>query len=259
MRRRYFDGPHGQLHARTSGESGPWLVLLHESPLSSFVYEPSMDLLGADFRAVAVDTPGYGMSDAPLQALDIPTYASRILETLRPTFGDEPVAVAGIHTGASLAVEFARLGGEQVTHLTMMGLPAYDEVKRADMLTNWARDIPLARDGSHLAVLWERYATIWKQAPVELHHAAVVAFASVLPRYNWCYNAVFRHDPVPSLRAVGAARQFIVAELDPLAAIDLRLAEELDARVDHVPGIGGQIAYRRPDALAELMRDFVLG
>ncbi len=217
-----------------------------------------MDLLGGHFRAIAVDTPGYGMSDAPLQALDIPTYASRILEALRPTFGDEPIAVVGIHTGASLAVEFARHGGAQVTHLTMMGLPAYDEAKRAAMLTNWAQDISLAGDGSHLGVLWQRYATIWKEAPLELHHEAVVAFASVLSRYNWCYNAVFRHDPIPSLRALSCDRCFIVAESDPLADIDIRLADELDARVDHVPDIGGQIPYRRPELFAELMKDFIL-
>ena len=64
IKRRYVDLPHGQLHFRELG-SGPPLVLLHKTPSSSIQYARAMPLLAERFRTLALDTPGFGMSDAP--------------------------------------------------------------------------------------------------------------------------------------------------------------------------------------------------
>ena len=62
MRRGYVDVEFGQLHYRESGE-GPPLVLLHKTPSSSIQYSRVMPLLGERYRCIALDTPGFGMSD----------------------------------------------------------------------------------------------------------------------------------------------------------------------------------------------------
>ena len=45
MRFGYADTPLGQVHYREAG-SGPAIVLLHESPISGRIYEPSLPFLG---------------------------------------------------------------------------------------------------------------------------------------------------------------------------------------------------------------------
>ena len=64
--RGYLELPWGQVHYRRAGDpSAPPLVLLHQSPLSSATFEPALAALAArGVYAVAVDTPGFGMSDA---------------------------------------------------------------------------------------------------------------------------------------------------------------------------------------------------
>lgn len=46
-------------YVRQCGTTGPWLVLFHESPLSSEVWKRVMPLLEPDLRVIAFDTPGY--------------------------------------------------------------------------------------------------------------------------------------------------------------------------------------------------------
>ena len=64
IRRAYADTPYGQLHYRHAGEGEP-LLLIHQTATSSYAYEPVMAYLASSCRVIAVDTPGYGMSDYP--------------------------------------------------------------------------------------------------------------------------------------------------------------------------------------------------
>ncbi|NBX58373.1 MAG: alpha/beta fold hydrolase, partial [Gammaproteobacteria bacterium] len=61
---RGYTGPAGaQIHYRALGE-GPPVCLLHASPLSSaFMIGQMQALAAAGYRAIALDTPGYGQSD----------------------------------------------------------------------------------------------------------------------------------------------------------------------------------------------------
>ena len=55
------------------------VVLFHESPLSSWIFERALPLLGQKLRAFAFDTPGYGHSEPPEYPLEIEAYAERLL------------------------------------------------------------------------------------------------------------------------------------------------------------------------------------
>ncbi|WP_157117927.1 alpha/beta fold hydrolase [Oceanicoccus sagamiensis] len=60
-------GHEWQIHYRdTSGspQNTRPIILLHPSPLSSAFMEPLLQLLAPSTRAIAWDTPGYGLSDS---------------------------------------------------------------------------------------------------------------------------------------------------------------------------------------------------
>jgi haloalkane dehalogenase len=61
---RYIQIDGAQVHYVDEG-SGPTLLLLHGNPTWSFLYRAIISELRADFRCVAVDYPGFGLSTAP--------------------------------------------------------------------------------------------------------------------------------------------------------------------------------------------------
>ena len=72
--RAYADSRYGQLHYRIARPAGapsaPPLLCLHQTPSHSGDWLPVMPALGEKRVVIAVDTPGYGMSDMPPAPVD---------------------------------------------------------------------------------------------------------------------------------------------------------------------------------------------
>jgi pimeloyl-ACP methyl ester carboxylesterase len=254
-RRRYVDTRWGQVHVREAGE-GLAIVLLHESPLSSRVYEDVLPLIGARARAVAPDTPGYGMSDAPPVECEIPDYATTLLQAM-DALGIETFAAVGAHTGASLALQLAVQAPRRVSHVVFSGLPLLTPDARAEYLRSWSPVVEPTDSGEHLTWAWERYTRIWGGPATMLHLGATHLLAN-LDKYHWAYNAAFRYDPEPDLEKVRAPVLFVTAEHDLLIAEDRRAAERISgSRLVTVPGLRGQLPLRAPQQFAQIVLDFV--
>ena len=71
---RFLDLDGARIHYVDEG-AGETLLLLHGNPSWSFLYRKMISELKDRFRCVALDFPGYGMSDAP------PATASRHVST----------------------------------------------------------------------------------------------------------------------------------------------------------------------------------
>lgn len=242
VRAGYVDARWGQVHYRTSGDSGPWVVLFHESPLSSAAFEPALPLLGAACRAVAFDTPGYGASDPPpSDGFEIPDYAE-VLGAAMAALGVQRPVLAGVHTGASIAVEAAAHVPGGAAGLVLSGVPLFTPEERADFLAHWTPPVPVDDDGAPFAWAVERYRRIYgAAAPPWMVHRAVLDVLRVADRYGWAYRAAFRHDPGPALEAFGGPVLLLDAEFDMLADKDpLALARARDARLVVVEGLTGQ-------------------
>jgi pimeloyl-ACP methyl ester carboxylesterase len=190
LRRAYFDCRYGQLHVRTAfpntggfDERTP-LVLLHQSPMSSRTFQPLLPVLGADRSLYAVDTPGFGESDAPPREPSIGDYAAAIgdlLDGLRL----RQVDLLGYHTGSAIAAEVAVARPQQVRRVAFVALPVFDAADRATFEREpWP--VPVAEDGSHVAREWQRTVQ-WRGPGVSLEQLAE-SFAEKLrngPRAAW--------------------------------------------------------------------------
>ena len=83
IRRAYCDIDAGQLHYRQAGNPQKMpLVLLHQSPSSSVMFEALMQALGDDYWLLAPDTPGFGQSDPLQEPVSIAAYAKAIQQFL---------------------------------------------------------------------------------------------------------------------------------------------------------------------------------
>lgn len=259
--RGYVRGEWGLVHYRAAGDRGPWVVLFHESPLSSAVYDKVLPLLAGSARAVAFDTPGYGLSEPPDRPREIPDYA-RVLLGAMDRLGIDEFTAVGAHTGASIAVQVAlQAGPHRVRSLVLSGVPVYSNDDRARHLQSWAPEASPVADGSHLSWGWARYQRIWgEESDPALLHFGAISLLSNLERYSWAYNAAFRHDPVPDLQRLECPVLLLVAEHDLLVEADRRSVGLLRCgELREVPGLVGQLPMRAPGEFASNILRYASG
>lgn len=255
----YVDARWGQVHYRTSGTSGPWVALFHESPLSSDAFDRVLPLLGASCRVVAFDTPGYGASDPPPSNIyEIPDYAEVLAEAMTALGMHRPV-LGGVHTGSSIAIEAARHAPGGAAGLVLSGLCLFSPEERADRLATWMPAVPQDVDGAQFRWGVQRYRSIYgDDVPVWVLNRAVLDVVRVADRYDWAYRGAFRHDPSTALAAYGGPVLLLNAEFDSLAAHDrpgLELAR--DGRLVVIEGLAGHPHMRAPDRYAAEFAAFV--
>jgi hypothetical protein len=92
----------GQIHVASAGEGFP-VLLLHQTPRSWDEYRDVLPILGRRFHAIAMDTLGFGDSDALPEGEDsIERWAEAALSLL-DALQIEQAAVVGHHTAPSSA------------------------------------------------------------------------------------------------------------------------------------------------------------
>jgi pimeloyl-ACP methyl ester carboxylesterase len=156
IRRGYLDAPTGQVHFRVAGPAaGAPLVLLHQSPLSSTQFDAVLPgLADRGFRALALDMPGFGMSDAAPGEASLEDYVA-ILPAALGDFGWSSAAFVGHHTGAVVAAMFAAAQPGRVQRLVLNGFPLLTQAEREHFATFYFGPKEPRVDGSHLLVAWE--------------------------------------------------------------------------------------------------------
>ena len=158
----YAPTPMGQVHYRLMGpEKGPVVLLIHQTPWSMIEFADIQPCLAArGMRSLAVDTPGYGMSDAPDGKPSMQAYADNIVPVL-DYLKIRKVIVAGHHTGAAIAAALAARHADRVTAVVLHGAPNYNDAERAQRLALPHPDLTLKPDGSHLS---NYYAKLYPRA-----------------------------------------------------------------------------------------------
>lgn len=181
IRRGYLDGPTGQIHYRAAGfEPGAGatrdpLILLHQSPLSSTQFDAVLPLLAREgYAAIALDMPGFGLSDEAHEGATLEDYASIIGAALQ-TMGWARADIVGHHTGAVLAAVFAVGQPLAVRKLVLNGFPLLGEAERKHFATFYFGPKTPVADGRHLLTAWEtRLRSTPGWSDIELMHRYTV-------------------------------------------------------------------------------------
>jgi pimeloyl-ACP methyl ester carboxylesterase len=223
---------HRQVHYRRAG-SGPAVLLLHQSPLSSRDMLGTIERWKGRFTCIAPDTPGYGLSDpfgvAQLEMADI---AQAVVEFM-DAIGIEKAAVYGFHTGAMIAAAVALAYPERVTCAVSNGYVVLTEQEREEIVAQYLPPLVPAWDGSHLAWLWSRlreqlifFPWYRKGAadrldfdipPPEALQNAMLDFLRSGDHYRVGYRAAFTMRSDAALRAMQAPMLVTAASADVLS------------------------------------------
>lgn len=117
---RFVDLATGRLFARTSGDSGPALLLVHGLGGSGAHWHSQLAALGGSCRVVAPDLRGHGRSESKGDAaFDVAAHAADVL-ALADALGLDRFAIAGHSFGAWVALEIAATHPERVLALALI-------------------------------------------------------------------------------------------------------------------------------------------
>jgi pimeloyl-ACP methyl ester carboxylesterase len=157
----------GTLHVASAGTGFP-VLLLHQTPRSWDEYREVLPLLGGRYRAIAMDTPGFGDSP-PFDDGEpsIERWAGAALALL-DAMGIGRAAIVGHHTGAVIAMEAAVQAGGRIAALVLSSCPMVDAARRERHAGPTIDDVDRSPGGAHLLRLWQRRQPFYPEGDVAL-------------------------------------------------------------------------------------------
>jgi pimeloyl-ACP methyl ester carboxylesterase len=258
VERRFVTTRLGRIHVATAGTGFP-VLLLHQTPRSWDEYRDVLPLLGHDFRAIAMDTLGFGDSDPPAGDPSIELWAQGAFALLDAL--EEPrAAIVGHHTGAVIAVEMAASAPARVSALVLSACPFVDAARRAKHHgMRVIDDVEARADGSHLTELWARRQPFYPIDDIDLLQRFTIDALRAGAMAAEGHRVVNRYRMEDRLGHVECPTLVIAPTGDPhvhpvapkvAGAIVGSILRELSGGMVPLPD-------QMPDAFASLVRDFV--
>lgn len=219
-RRAYVDVEDRQVHVRTLGEGRP-LLLVHQNAHSSSMWELLMpELAPRGYRTVALDLPGYGLSDPFPGEPSLADYG-RCVCAVADGLGIDGFDVLGTHLGASLALELAVEHPERVGRAIGYGL--FLPGGRHEAAVTGAAPPVYDPDGAEVARQWEiRWAL---GANAEMAVRSLAANLEAGTRRHLGLLAMKNADPVRLLERLQRPYLAISSRLDSFFEESQRAAD----------------------------------
>jgi pimeloyl-ACP methyl ester carboxylesterase len=256
---------------RELGE-GPPVLLIHGWPTSSLLWRNVMPAIARANRVIAIDLPGFGASDKPVDApYDLP-YFQAAVDGLLDALELDRVGVAGHDLGGPVAVHHAIHRPERTTSLALLNTLVYPEIYDTAEMENFMaactkpelRDQLTAPDGlafaMRLGVADESKLTdeaiAGVQAPFAERDArlALAAAGIGVDRVDFAGLAERLGELTVPIRVVYGAQDRILPDMPATFA---RLQAQLpQTEVTDLPEAGHFCQEEEPEAIGELLAAF---
>lgn len=239
-RRHYVSVGNRQVHYRRAGK-GPPVLAFHSSPQTGGFVLPYLKDFAARFTLIAPDTPGYGGSDPlPQEYPTIEEYADAAVQ-MADALGIARCIVYGTHTGAHIALEYARRHPQRVALCILDGISFYTPEEQAELRARYAPPFEPTADGGHLAWAWQhtrdqllfypwfrwekdRRLNSTVRDPSYTHQVVLWKMAATWG-YRKGYQAAFTHPTLPAVRALTVPTIILAPASDILAPMLSRVTD----------------------------------
>ena len=258
VHRNFADTPEGQIHYATAGQGKP-VLLLHQTPRSWDEYRDVLPIIGTRYRAIAMDTLGFGDSYQPRRPASIELYARGVIQLL-DALSVEGASIVGHHTGGVVAVEVAAVYPERVEKLVLSSTPYVDAENRELRKTRPPIDkVKSKPDGSHLSELWQRRMPFYPKDRPDLLTRFVRDALRGIDRVEEGHRAVNQYQmetktsliQAPTLVLAGTDDPFSYPRMQPLAA------SIKNSRIAEIEGGMVPMVDQMPETFARVVMGFL--
>jgi len=245
-------GPVGALGVDDGGSGGPAVVLVHSLAGRIAHWQPQLERLRRDRRAIALDLRGHGGSEVPADGDYAIEAMAEDIGAVVDRLGLERFALVGHSMGGGVALAYAGMHPERVERLLLLDavgdgtrLPA-SEIE--PFLT--ALDSP-----AYVEAIEGYWASI--SGPDPEVRARLLADLRATPRQTviGVMRAVARFDPKPALAAYQGPALAVVTPANDAGFSLHRLEPGIPHRV--VEDTGHWIQLEKPDEVAGMMEEFL--
>jgi haloalkane dehalogenase len=115
---KFFQTPAGMMHYVDEGSGDP-VVFVHGNPVWSFVYRNVIASLRNDFRCIAADHIGFGLSDKPREWSCLPEYHARNLEMLLESLDLNNITLVVNDWGGPIGLYYGLRHPERISNLVI--------------------------------------------------------------------------------------------------------------------------------------------
>lgn len=253
--------------------SGPPIVLLHGFPETGRCWRGVTSRLGATFRVLVPDLPGYGRSGRP-KAFDAATLARTIVAFMAAAAAPR-ATVVGHDWGGGIAYRMAGSHPDAVERLVVVDSP-YREL---DLKRGWymlAFNVPVLPELAFTASrgrIVDVFLRLGASQPGTFNEETRAAYRRALRPLDRRRNALAYYRTMTRHALLRAARRsagasparircptmIVWGEDDPAVPVTLvrGIARDIpQARVETLPGIGHFVPEEAPEQLARLIVDF---
>lgn len=237
-----LSAPWGRVHLRFPGgvpldeqlfSGRPVLLLMHQSPLSSRRYVPVLGALSSFCVPVAIDTPGYGGSEAGRGEWEVANYAA-VPWFVADALGVERPWLFGRATGAAFALEAAAQQAGRTAGVVLHGVPVYTEQEKQQRLADFAPPYRITGDGKHLRWIWNRITGEYPWAPADLVTSMVRDYLAAGPDFASSYRAIWRQDLTSAISRAGTVDLLLAGTADRIFAMHERARQAVPHRQEVV-------------------------
>jgi pimeloyl-ACP methyl ester carboxylesterase len=258
----YAPTPMGQVHYRDIGPRNAKipLLLVHQAWMSMVEFAEIQDELAKlGYRSIAVDTPGYGMSDPPPGQPTIQDLSENLVPVLNFLKVDK-VIIVGHHTGSLLAAAFAAHHPKRVAAVILHGSPFFSKEEAEAILAKGDYDRTLHEDGSHFTK-WYGYdfkGDPKPNTPENLRSRTWMLISMYMMGSDIGHWAVYHYDMEPDVKAIRAPTLILTDSSDMINYLDLRLAKlRPDFKYQVFSNYSGIQMMNEPKRWAEVAGAFV--
>ncbi|MEM2746814.1 MAG: alpha/beta hydrolase [Candidatus Caldarchaeum sp.] len=234
-------------------------MLLHQTPRSSDEYLEVLPLLGKKFRAIAMDTIGFGDSYRFEGEMTIERLAEGVIELIE-ALGLNRVSLVGHHTGAVIAIEVAATHPQLVEKLVLSGCPYIDADEREKRRNKHVIDAYVSKmDGSHLLELWRGRQPYYPPDRPDILDRFIIDALKAGPNAAAGHVAVSRYVMEEKITKIKCPTLIIVGTADPFAAAHLSKLKQSIRHAEVVEIEGGTVALleQKPHEFAEAVIKFL--
>lgn len=263
IRRHYADARFGQVHfyridpASDTGKTP--LVCFPPTASSGAYFQDFMVEMGKDRTVIAIDSPGYGLSDGPPKPTSIKEMAlsgGDVLDTLG--YGERnKVDVVGWHTGEFLAVEIAVERPDLVRRVILPELPYHPPEYQKRMYDELIKPIATDEEAREYAMQRWDYWVMRRPEGVTLDRG-IEYFADYMQagrNHWWAYHGVWTGE---SDKRVGLIEQpVLVFNFHPEKGAPEGVEFVKDATVVDTPDLADRIFHKNIDRVARIFRHYL--
>jgi pimeloyl-ACP methyl ester carboxylesterase len=240
---------------RTRGGGGPGVVLLHGWGGNSSTWSATLDALAPTYRAVAVDLPGFGESDAPVGDWTVGDYADFTLHVM-DALDIGRAALVGRSFGGRVAIKLAANHPDRVDRLVLVNSAGIPQTDRA----GYRPKVLVAKVAKFL--LSSRFTRRLSDAARERAYRGRVRESEESRVTIGTFKLVVAEDLSPDLAQVQAPALVVAGDRDDV--VPVRYAERMADLLPHatlhvVEGAGHQAHLDRPAQFHSLLLAHLAG